>query len=398
MRTYWLPMLGLLTTLACTEVTQNLPEGGCAPDKLKCSESGDLLKCKEDGTGFEVLKQCKEESPCGGDPPNCEAKVEETVDACSSSEECVAVLGDIGSCRIPVCAEGVCVVQLAMDGGPCDDGTVCTESDSCLAGVCVGKLIDCSDQNPCTADVCDPAEGCSNPVVEDGTAVCTDGDPCTKNDQCVAGACEGSTVECDDGNECTDDLCDKATGACVNLAKTGPCDDGNECTDDDSCIAGKCVGVKACPCQVDKDCETYAGDDPCAAKLTCVDSWCEPLPGSGYQCPQSGLGPCELNQCFGEDGKPVCKIMALPDGTPCDDGNKCTKDDVCQEQECKGAIDVNKSGCGAFLLRWGVVSPASQGGSPDGQILRTTVGAPVIWGASQNEEFDLKVRAIGPGL
>ena len=40
------------------------------------------------------------------------------------------------------------------------------------------------------------------------TVVCDDGSACTENDTCSAEACVGTDVNCDDGNGCTDDSCD----------------------------------------------------------------------------------------------------------------------------------------------------------------------------------------------
>src|SRR5439155_26093691 len=54
---------------------------------------------------------------------------------------------------------------------------VCTASDQCHV-----------------AGLCDPASGvCSNPAVANGTA-CDDGDLCTVSDACQAGACVGAPV------------------------------------------------------------------------------------------------------------------------------------------------------------------------------------------------------------
>ncbi len=94
------------------------------------------------------------------------------------------------------------------DGLPCDDGSECTESDICGAGVCAGA-----------------------PVL-DGTA-CDDGNQCTTLDQCEAGVCAGSTVA--DGT---------------------PCDDGSGCTRPDTCQTGTCTGaspVESCKLPVVSD-------------------------------------------------------------------------------------------------------------------------------------------------
>ena len=380
--------------MACTDVTQNLPEGGCVPDAVKCVGQN-LMKCHEDASGFELLKECAEDSPCGGEPPDCTSKAGDTVEACESAEQCAAQLGEVGSCRQANCVDGKCVVEVSPEGAACSDGTVCTESDGCVAGVCQGTLIDCGDGDDCTADTCDPVEACQHTPLDEGG--CSDGDPCTKSDSCSGGACAGTKLDCDDGNPCTDDLCDAATGDCVNLALTGACDDGNACTEGDKCVAGKCAGDKVCPCKVDKDCEIYSTGDPCEGALSCVDDFCHSSAAAAVQCPQVGLGPCELNQCFAEEGKPVCKVISVADGTPCIDGDACTIGDICAAGSCAGELDPSQAGCGDFLLRWGVLVPNSQGGSPDGQKLKAAVGFPTLQGTAQSEAFNLRLRAIGPG-
>jgi len=110
----------------------------------------------------------------------------------------------------------------------------------------------CDDDNPCTADVCDVAEGtCSWTPTTDTCA--DDADPCTV-DQCQAGqcmhtfdsvACDCSTdAHCDDQNACTDDHCN--AGTCENTSNTATCNDNDACTIADTCGAGVCGGTNVC--------------------------------------------------------------------------------------------------------------------------------------------------------
>src|SRR5204863_9534111 len=65
---------------------------------------------------------------------------------------------------------------------------------SCQAGVCTGSNpVVCPDPDQChDAGTCDPATGeCSNPAKDDGTT-CNDGNLCTQSDSCQAGVCTGS--------------------------------------------------------------------------------------------------------------------------------------------------------------------------------------------------------------
>lgn len=58
-------------------------------------------------------------------------------------------------------ANGIC----AAENDPCDDGDACTETDVCNASLeCVGSGTPlCSDDDPCTADLCVSPQGCTNP-------------------------------------------------------------------------------------------------------------------------------------------------------------------------------------------------------------------------------------------
>lgn len=79
------------------------------------------------------------------------------------------------------------------------------------------KDLDCADDdNPCTDEVCDTAEGkCTHP---------------------------NNTADCDDGNECTSaDKC--ADGECKGTNNTDPCDDSSSCTTGEACKDGKCTGT-----------------------------------------------------------------------------------------------------------------------------------------------------------
>jgi hypothetical protein len=93
---------------------------------------------------------------------------------------------------------------------------VCTTSDHCAGGRCVGTPVTCADDgNPCTRDLCDPIAGCVHPF-----------------------------DACDDGNICTDDSCDPVNG-CAHVFNNRPCDDGDGCSQTDQCRNGACVGAPA---------------------------------------------------------------------------------------------------------------------------------------------------------
>lgn len=69
--------------------------------------------------------------------------------------------------------------------GACDDHDACTTGESIQAASCTcggGTPLSCDDGNPCTAEACDAATGCSNPPVADGTS-------CGSGLVCQTGAC-----------------------------------------------------------------------------------------------------------------------------------------------------------------------------------------------------------------
>jgi len=82
--------------------------------------------------------------------------------------------------------------------------------------------MDCSDDNPCTSDACDPSDGCVSEHVADGTA-CDDGLFCWTGDQCESGTCRSSPDPslCDDSNPCTFDTCNEGSGTYFCTYETG---------------------------------------------------------------------------------------------------------------------------------------------------------------------------------
>ena len=249
---------------------------------------------------------------------------------CTSDTDC----DDGNPCTLDACspATGQCHYAPAPNGQPCDDANPCTIGNTCQSGVC-GQPINCNDGNPCTTDSCNPATGaCVNTAVacDDGNpctadscspvtggcvfapmpgAACNDGNSCTIGDACVLTpgspipTCQGNP-KCADGDPCTSDLCDPATGACLN--QPIQCDDGNPCTTD-ACVGGTCVSspiMGAC-----------SDGNLCTAGDTCV------------------AGPTGAPSCT---GAPV----------NCDDGNACTAD----------ACDPTTGGCTHSPVQWPDVS------------------------------------------
>ena len=116
---------------------------------------------------------------------------------------------------------------------------------------------------------------------------------------CVQGVCCDTACGPDACHACTQAAGAAADGTCTAL--TGPaCDDGNHCTLTAACMAGTCTAVTSVSC---------ASSDACHAAV------CEPVTGG-------------------------CVQTRTPDGTPCDDHDACTQNDICQMGTCVGGTAV----------------------------------------------------------
>src|SRR5262249_1407535 len=151
--------------------------------------------------------------------------------------------GQTGACPTSCTPQGVCFdsalistgtcqahcSQTPVAGRPCLDGNVCNGSEACdAAGVCQpGAPLSCGDNNPCTADSCDPVAGCQHAnLFGAGITGCDDNNACNGVEQCVVGSSgvatwqAGTAPNCNDNNVCTDDSCNAATG-CVHTGLAG---------------------------------------------------------------------------------------------------------------------------------------------------------------------------------
>lgn len=138
---------------------------------------------------------------------------------------------------------GECIFTF-NDGASCDARDLCIVDGQCNQGVCLGEPKNCGDNNPCTRDLCNQADGTC--FYESDSSVCNDQNPCTE-DTCSLEGCSytqlTSGTPCDDGDECTiDEVC--LLGECQGsaLADGVVCNDQNSCTVNDACLAGACTG------------------------------------------------------------------------------------------------------------------------------------------------------------
>lgn len=233
------------------------------------------------------------------------------------------------ACKSYSCDPTAGVIEVAAPAGTaCDNATVCDGRETCdVQGVCVaGSPPVVTDDNPCTADSCDPVAGVVHAPSPDGTA-CNDGNGCTARDICAAGACTGADpVVCTARDACHDPgVCDPSSGICSNPARpTGAsCNDSDACTSTDACdAAGQCRGT---PVVLDTS------------------------------------NPCRVGSCNPQTG---ISYAALPAGTPCGDSGVCTADGACisDEPTCENPSDGNE--CTEDTCADGVLVHRPRLGSP----------------------------------
>lgn len=220
---------------------------GCdySPNGNDC-EDGSVCTVGDRCSGGQCLAgegrvDCDDDNPCTDDfcDPVSGCYATANTDPCEDGDACT--LGDVcgeGACQpgpdAPVCegsdqcnvarcdpAQG-CVVDPLSDV-PCDDGSVCTNGDTCAQGFCIpgDEILFCDDANVCTSNRCDPVAGCVFEPLSD--IPCDDMSVCTQNDICVSGGCTGTPVVCDDSNDCTSDSCDDIAGCLFEPTGTVSC-------------------------------------------------------------------------------------------------------------------------------------------------------------------------------
>jgi len=255
-------------------------------------------------------------------------------------------------------ANGLCEGGAPLaNGTPCNDNNLCTQTDTCQAGVCTGaQAVTCVASDQChAAGTCNAATGlCSNPAAANGTA-CNDGNLCTVSDVCISGVCGGSPKSCAANGACfTGGACDPLTGACEStpVANGTACNDGNACTQTDTCHNGACSGgnPKSCgdadQCHAAGTCNSVTGacsypalangtacndGNGCTQTDTCQSGTC--TGGNPKVC--AATSQCNVGVCNPADG--ACSTANKANGTSCNDGDNCTTSDVCQAGSCAGS-------------------------------------------------------------
>jgi len=245
-------------------------EGVCNPgEPLDCGE-GDPCTL---GSCDPVSGCARELAPAGtscSDGDACNG--EETCDEVGLCQGGTALdCADDNPCTEDACnADTGCDNQSLAEGTPCLDDNACNGEETCSAtGNCqIGRALRCNDDNTCTADSCDPAEGCKNIPVEAGTS-CSDGNACNGREECgAAGTCQtAAPLSCDDDNPCTADSCDPRGGCRHDPVAAGTsCSDGEACNGEEVCDAfGLCAADAATAGSCDSPGESSAGGPLCRA-------------------------------------------------------------------------------------------------------------------------------------
>jgi len=257
--------------------------------------------------------------------------------ASACSMDCSTIATE--TCYVSRCNEssGNCEVVPGDDGTACDDGLFCTVDDACEGGACKGgPPNDCSmSAGGCQMVTCDEdLDSCLAVPVANGTS-CTPDDLCQTGAACQNGACIGTPNDCFFApvpDECHEAVCNPTSGLCEPV----PVADGQSCTDpNDLCMAGKTCSAGLCQGGAPKDCSSL--DTGCyVGACNSASGQCALQPGMPGQSCQAPGGACTTGIC---DVNAVCIPTALPNGTPCDDGNPCTVNDICQSNACGGSVN-----------------------------------------------------------
>ncbi len=363
----------------CTDDTCDAADGCGHPfNSAPCSDAQQCLlgTCADGSCVPGVESGCDDGNPCTTDTckgnVGCDhAAVADGV-ICKDGTKCVTdSLCGQGKCADgtktdcvddDVCTNDGCDPDLGCfwkaNTVPCDDGDACTEKEACKNGKCLdGQPIDltvaCNDKNPCTDDACDSLLGCTHAA---NAAECDDGDPCNVGEACKDSACAGGTLkDCDDNSPCSADSCDAQTGECLHLVPDVDglisCDDGNACTVGDLCGGLDCQPGPAKDCD-DKDdctkdaCDNKTGDcssvayadsdlhacddgDLCSKEDVCMSGVCVAKPGSEVDCDDGNV--CTDDACNPKTGQ----CGTADNSVPCDNGDLCTYGDTCKAGACE---------------------------------------------------------------
>ncbi len=355
--------------------------GRCTPEEAPCANDA---AC-EDGDPC-TRDLCDAEGVCAQVPvPGCEPEGDADGDGVANTEDNCPLLpnaaqsdadGDGQGDACDSCAvtgeescdgsdedcdgetdEGFSVgVECPAPGGPCWRGqmacsedrqsSVCVNATPVPAGRVCGSATECVDGALVGPDRCDGAGACvPGGVVGPCALSCDAARPCRETERCLGGYCVARLAlgerclagkDCLSGHcaggVCCDEACEGACQSCDGrLAPAGTCETlagGAPCGDwEEACFAGTCEGA-ACLRSALPD-ETPCEDgDACTVGDRCVDTEC--VPGAAEADCEDG-NACTADVCHPLAG---CVHAGLPDGVACEDGDLCTSEEVCAAGLC----------------------------------------------------------------
>ncbi|MBI4705385.1 MAG: hypothetical protein HY744_30130, partial [Deltaproteobacteria bacterium] len=180
----------------CTEQSEALVLCGSCRAEAACDEQG-----------VAQIVACAEHKQQLG---SCEA-------VCAATDDQNGCTEDYCDCTLQSCDPQTAISHSPEpEGTPCPDADKCNGDETCNGpGTCLpGVPIATDDQNPCTRDLCDPVTGIVTHPPELAGTPCPDGNVCNGAESCDGnGACvPGTAPPVDDQNPCTADGCDPLGG------------------------------------------------------------------------------------------------------------------------------------------------------------------------------------------
>ena len=195
------------TPVVCKALDQCHTAGVCDSATGRCSDpaQGDGTSCN-DGYACTRNDVCTA-GACAGTPYPCDDGLACTADTCNGDGTCTfsVTAGNCfvdGSCyadsdtnpgnQCQQCTSATSRTAWSQkaQGAPCNDQNACTANDVCdgVGHSGTPNAPSCDDSNPCTDDICDPAQGCSHPISPSQSGQVCSRNGCAAN-ICISGSC-----------------------------------------------------------------------------------------------------------------------------------------------------------------------------------------------------------------